>query len=176
MKQSEVRRKALEFCKENNINTFPVEIIKICNKLGLKVFEEYLEPDVSGMIIVDEKPWERYGTNKFIVVNLSELAARRRFTIAHELAHYVLHKEGNVLYAHRDMVGNSGFRSSIEREANYFAANILMPEKLVEDKVRDIEAEVWGAVPEFVLIREIADNFAVSESAAKVRLRQLDLI
>ena len=176
MKKSEVRKRALEFCKENNIKTFPVEIIKACNKLGLKVFEEYLDPDVSGMIIVDNEPWERYGTNKFIVVNLSELATRRRFTIAHELAHYVLHKEGNVLYAHRDMVGNSAVQSNIEQEANYFAANVLMPEKLVEDKVNDIKEEAWGILPNFVLIKEIADSFAVSESAAEVRLKQLKLI
>lgn len=176
MKKSEVRKRALEFCKENNIKTFPVEIIRICNSIGLKVFEEYLDPDVSGMIIVDNEPWERYGTNKFIVVNLSELASRRRFTIAHELAHYVLHNEGNTLYAHRDMVGNNELRSNIEQEANYFAANILMPEKLIKDKVSDIINESWGILPDFILIKEIADSFAVSEAAAEVRLRQLKMI
>ena len=176
MKQSEVKRRAEQFCEENGINSYPIEIVRICNDNGLKVFESYLEPDVSGLIVVDEKEWEQYGTNQFIVVNLMELAARRRFTIAHELAHFILHRNGNRLYAHRDMTNNSGFKNSMEQEADYFAANILMPEKLIREKVEMLKEEVWGKIPEFALIREIACAFAVSESAAKVRLKQLGII
>ena len=61
-----------------------------------------------------------------------------RFTIAHELAHYILHRNGNKLYAHRDSDVEGVIKSSIEREANFFAANVLMPEKLIEEKVEDI--------------------------------------
>lgn len=176
MKQSEVKRRAEDFCKKNGITEYPVEIVKICNNNGLKVFEEYLQPDVSGLVIVDEEKWEKYDSNQFIIVNLAESAVRRRFTIAHELAHFVLHKNDNKLYAHRDMTCAGEPRSSIEQEANYFAANILMPEELVKDKVQDIKNETWGTIPSFVFVREIADNFVVSESAAEVRLRQLGII
>lgn len=176
MRQSEVKRKAEEFCSKNSINSYPVEIVRICKENGLKVFEEYLAPDVSGLIVVDEKVWSKYNTKQFILVNLTESAARRRFTIAHELAHFVLHRNGNKLYAHRDMNNNGSVRSSIEQEANYFAANVLMPEILIREKVDDIKKEIWGILPDFVLVREIADNFAVSESAAEVRLRQLEII
>ena len=176
MRQSEVKRKAEQFCEDNGINSYPVEIVRICKENGLKVFEEYLKPDVSGLIVVDEKEWPKYETNQFIVVNLMELATRRRFTIAHELAHFILHRNGEKLYAHRDMVNDGAYASSIEQEANYFAANVLMPEKLVREKVDNIKDEMWGKIPELVLIREIADNFAVSEAAAKVRLKQLELI
>ena len=176
MTKNEIRHRASEFCRTNNIVSYPVEIIKICNSLGIRVFEEYLDPEVSGVIVVDDEVWKKYGTSQFIVVNLAESAARRRFTIAHELAHFVLHRENGTLYAHRDMVDNTGVLNSIEREANYFAANILMPEQLVRDKVQDIREEMWGVLPAFVLRREIADSFAVSESAAEVRLKQLELI
>lgn len=176
MKQSEVKKKAEDFCNKNGINSYPVEIVRICKENGLKVFEEYLEPDVSGLIVVDEKNWSKYDTKQFILVNLAESAARRRFTIAHELAHFILHRNGNQLYAHRDMSNEGSVRSSIEQEANYFAANVLMPEALVREKVDDLKNEIWGTLPNFVLVREIADNFAVSESAAEVRLRQLELI
>lgn len=176
MKQSEIRKKAEEFCRTNGIKSYPVEIVRICKENGIKVFEEYLDSDVSGLIVVDEKNWEKYETNQFIIVNLAESAVRRRFTIAHELAHYILHRNGNRLYAHRDMTSDSSARSSIEQEANYFAANILMPETLVREKVEDIKNEIWGKLPNFVLVREIADNFVVSESAAEVRLRQLEII
>ena len=176
MLQNEVKRKAEEFCVKNGINSYPVEIVRICNENGLKVFEEYLESGVSGLIVVDDKVWNKYETDKFIIANLSESAARRRFTIAHELAHFVLHRNGNSLYAHRDMTNDGAVKSSIEKEANYFAANILMPEKLLKEKVEDIKNETWGILPSFVLIREIADSFVVSESAAEVRLKQLGII
>lgn len=176
MRRSEVKKRAEEFCEQNGINSYPVEIVRVCNENGLKVFEEYLQPDVSGLIVVDEKEWQKYESNQFIVVNLVDLAARRRFTIAHELAHFILHRNGNRLYAHRDMTNAGGFRNSIEQEADYFAANILMPENLIREKVEMLKDEVWGKIPDFALIREIACSFAVSEAAAKVRLKQLGII
>ena len=176
MRKSEILAKAVEFCNKNHIDSYPVQIIKLCNEQGLKVFEDFLAPDVSGMIIVDDQVWPKYGTNKFIVVNLSESPMRRRFTIAHELGHFILHKDSNTLYAHRDMVNTLELKNSIEAEANYFAANILMPEELVRYAIEDIEEQSLGRAPEFLLIKEIADRFAVSEAAAKVRLKQLNAL
>ena len=43
MRQSEVKKKAEEFCEQNGIKSYPVEIVRICRENGLKVFEEYLE-------------------------------------------------------------------------------------------------------------------------------------
>lgn len=176
MRKSEIEKRAKEFCENNGIKEYPVEIVRICNENNLKVFEEYLESDVSGLIVIDDKQWEKYGTNRFILVNLGELATRKRFTIAHELAHYILHGSGNTLYAHRDIKNSSEENAQMEREANYFAANILMPEEFVKERVEEIENSVWGKVPKFMLIREIANSFVVSESAAEVRLKQLKLI
>ncbi len=176
MKQKEVKQIAEKFCADYGISDYPVKIIQICNENGLEVFEEYLEPDVSGLIVVDEKPWEKYGTNQFILVNSMESAVRRRFTIAHELAHFVLHRNGSRLFAHRDMAAEGAVRSSMEQEANYFAANILMPEKLVREKVEDLRDRIWSKIPGFVLVKEIADHFLVSESAAEVRLKQIGIL
>ena len=175
MKQSEVKKIAEEFCEKNSINSYPVEIVRICKENGLTVFEEYLDADVSGLIVVDKKEWPKYKTNQFIIVNLTESAVRRRFTIAHELAHFILHRNGNSLYAHRDMVADGTIKKSVEQEANYFAANVLMPEKLIREKAEELKDSVWGKLPNFVLIKEIADYFVVSE-AAEVRLKQLDII
>lgn len=176
MTNREVIREAENFCETHNINDYPVGIVALCKKLGLSVFEEYMNPDVSGIIVVDNKEWEKYGTNQFIVVNLVELPTRRRFTVAHELAHYILHKNNSVLYAHRDLRQDSPDQKRIETEANLFATNILMPEKLIRDKVEDIKSQGFGNVPAFVLRKEIADSFLVSESAAEVRLKQLGII
>lgn len=176
MRREQIREIAMKFCDENEIDSYPVEIVKLCNKKGLKVFEQYLKPNESGLIVVDAHKWEKYESDKFIVVNLSEPATRRRFTIAHELAHFILHKGENTLYAHRDMTDNSGNDAAIEREANYFAANVLMPEKLIKNRVEEIRQNTVGSTPSFVLAKMIADDFYVSESAAEVRLRQLGII
>ena len=89
---------------------------------------------------------------------------------------YVLHRNADGLYAHRDIVNDGTIISNIEREANYFAANILMPETLVKEKVEDIKNDFWGKLPGFILVREIANHFVVSEQAAEVRLKQLEII
>lgn len=177
MTRSEVKKRAEDFCKEHGITEYPVEIVRVCNENGLKVFEEYLGGDVSGLIVVDEKKWEKYDSNQFISVNLTDSAVRRRFTIAHELAHFVLHKnKESKLYAHRDLNSDQETRSNIEQEANYFAANVLMPEKLVKKRVEEIQKDIWGNILGSELVKEIADSFVVSESAADVRLRQLGII
>lgn len=57
----------------------------------------------------------------------------RRFTGAHELGHFLLHK-GEMMHRDRPVIGASGFktrRDVLEREADYFAACYLMPPKLV---------------------------------------------
>lgn len=173
MNYRNIKERAEQFCSQNGIVEYPVEIVRICNENGLKVFEEYLGSDVSGLIVLDDKEWPKYETNQFIVVNLAELAERRRFTIAHELAHFVLHRNGSTLYAHRDMANGLASRSRIEQEANYFAANILMPEILMREKVQDIKEKAWGSLSDYTLIRELADSFVVSKSAVEIRLKQL---
>lgn len=175
MTYNKVKSEAENFCIENDINEAPVEIIRVCNELGIKVFETYLKENISGLIVVDNKVWEEYNSDKFILVNLAEPATRRRFTIAHELAHYVLHREDGLLYKHRDMNDGSGNKDRIEKEADYFASNILMPEKLIREHIKYVRDHSFGKLPGFIIAKDIADMFAVSESAAEVRLRQLGL-
>lgn len=170
MTKNQIVEKAQEFCIDNKINDYPVKIVQICENYDIKVFEQYLPPEVSGFIVIQEENFKFYDTNKLIVVNLSDSARRRRFTIAHELAHYILHREKDQpIYAHRD----AGQYGGIETEANLFASNILMPENLVKDALSHFESDAWGEVPFFEKISFIADEFAVSEQAAQVRLEQL---
>ncbi|MBQ8836416.1 MAG: ImmA/IrrE family metallo-endopeptidase [Clostridia bacterium] len=171
MVKSEIIEKAKEFCEEHNINSYPVKIVDLCSKYGISVFEEYLPDDVSGIIAVRDEIFDDFNTNRLIVVNLSDSARRRRFTIAHELAHYMLHRNGSQIYAHRDAGQNGG----IENEANVFASNILMPEHLVRSALSHLEDESWGFIPSSVKAEYIADEFAVSVSAAQVRLEQLGI-
>lgn len=168
MTREEIIQKAEEVCKENNINTSPVKVTEICEHYGLKVFEARLVPEVSGFIVVQNENFMHFGTGRLIVVNKEHPATRQRFTIAHELAHYILHRNGEELYAHRD----AGHKGSIEREADTFAANILMPKKIVLDALTFISEDA----PDMFKIRYIAREFCVAEATAAIRLSELGII
>ena len=100
---------------------------------------------------------------------------RQRFTMAHELGHYVLHRsligegvDDNTKY--RSTSDGRFYNTSIdlyhERQANAFAANVLMPERLV----RDYLAECPQAS-----LKDMWMKFQVSPSAMRWQLKNLDL-
>jgi Zn-dependent peptidase ImmA (M78 family) len=100
----------------------PVESIAE-DLLGLAV--EEAEIDCSGILL----PAER-----LILVNAGEPGARRRFTIAHELGHWVcqcLEGEMEPVYCRAEEMTLDPRTKAREREANVFAAELLMPEDAV---------------------------------------------
>jgi len=120
----------------------PVPVESIAEDLlGLAV--EVREMDESGMLL----PAERR-----ILVNAAEPEPRQRFTIAHELGHWICQcLEGTVkpVYCRAEEIGVDQEARALEREANIFAANLVMPEAHVREAhgenrfgVSD-EAHVW---------------------------------
>ena len=83
--------------------------------------------------------------------------ARRRFTLAHELGHLMLHATG-VMF--RDITTGTLMHPPEEREANAFAAALLMPRALVQPLVYEPGMS----------IADMADLFAVSLQAMSIRL------
>lgn len=91
---------------------------------------------------------------------------RKNFTIAHEIGHFVLpgHERGRIACTASE-VGewtDAPDEENLEREANEFAAELLMPLERVEDTAR-------GALPSLNVVEKIAREFAVSLSAAAWR-------
>lgn len=105
-----------------------------------------------------------YSNDKWImIINSKHNPKRQRFTMAHELGHYMLHRGKNT-----EFVDATFFRSndmdSIEYNANEFASRLLMPEdtlrKLIdEEKIKNIG--------------ELASSFNVSSAAMKYRVISL---
>ncbi|MCX6373029.1 MAG: ImmA/IrrE family metallo-endopeptidase [Actinobacteria bacterium] len=89
-------------------------------------------------------------------------SGRRRFTIAHEIGHFVLHEE-RCRPVHYGSVAEAG--RAEEREADAFAAELLMPEPLVREAVREHGPDV----------NRLADRFEVGRKAMQARLRELGL-
>lgn len=134
-------------------------VVEIANILGYRVNEFTPTPhnqSVSGA--VDHQ-------QRVIFVNANESPARKRFTIAHEIGHICFHaNEGNTV-DHRHQLGYHPDAAPKEREANVFAGELLMPRMPFE--------AMWQAYGGNV--SSIADHFQVSEPAARVRARELNL-
>jgi len=80
----EIEKKANSLISEMGIKKPPVAITKIVKKLGIKVLEFDLGSDASGVLVIENNK----GT---IAYNPKDLPVRQRFTIAHELGHYLIH-------------------------------------------------------------------------------------
>ena len=143
----------------------PVQVVPIADALGLSVYRATDWPDTtSGMIVRDA---ERGGTSGFaIYVNAKHSEVRRRFTIAHEVAHFVLHRNLIGDGITEDALYRSGFSDTVEQEANGLAAEILMPKQLLREAVRE---GMRG-------IAQLATNFNVSQQAMEFRLINLGLL
>lgn len=67
-----------------------------------------------------------------ILISTDFPATVRRFTGAHEIGHWILHrKEMRVLHRERPVDGPRVTKDRLERDADYFAACFLIPEKLL---------------------------------------------
>ncbi|MEM6603185.1 MAG: ImmA/IrrE family metallo-endopeptidase [Pseudomonadota bacterium] len=138
------------------MDTIPVDVYGLIREMGLRIFEAtYEDDDISGQIIRDEE------NNSYIIyVNAGHSHTRKRFTAAHELGHYVLHRDQIGDGITDDALYRSRLSNPTEWEANRFAADILMP----RDKV-DYYASINGNN-----ISILANIFQVSEQAMAIRL------
>ncbi len=95
-------------------------------------------------------------------------SGRKRFAVAHELGHWLLHAAVTQLLActSEDLRSTNYAGSELEVEANWFAAELLMPESLVAPRLR-------GQCPTPDVIEALALEFNVSLTAAAVRFVEL---
>lgn len=137
----------------------PVDVLAVAKELGLAIFSADLAANVSGVIVKDKG----YGTSSgfVIFVDSGESPARQRFTAAHEIGHFVLHKH-LIGDRHEDnyLLRSTGISNRQEREANEFAADLLMPRDLIEQALKD----------GYTSVEKLADLFKVSKIAMGIRL------
>ena len=102
--------------------------------------------------------------------------ARRRFTAAHELGHAVLHRDrmGRFRADVQIVDGTEEGIEEIEREANRFAAELLMPAEVIRAREQELTRE-HGACPRSVLEYRLAAELLVSQQAIRFRLKSLNI-
>lgn len=173
-----IENKAASLLRRADAVRAPVDVRKVAKHLGLQVHEQTFEDVISGVLLIR-------GDERHIMVNQSHHPNRQRFSIAHEIGHFVLHhKDGDRLFIDKHLsvyhrVGSatssayqqagSSTTPAEERQANQFASALLMPRELLLYATKD--HDLWD---EFDITR-LALEFGVSEQALTIRLRQLGI-
>lgn len=165
-----IQERAQALLEEQGVTSAPVPVERLAKALGAQLRFSPLDDELSGMIYVKD------GT-PIVGVNALHHPNRQRFTIAHELGHLQLHRPEITKEIHvdkgfpmlmRNAVSATGV-NEMEIEANFFAAEILMPETFLaaslDDEPFDIDDD--GAVS------ALAKQYKVSTAAMRFRLGNL---
>ncbi len=173
-----IEQRAQELLRGARVTSTPVDLSKIAHFCNAEIHWEKMEADVSGALVVR-------GHERHIFVNQEHPEVRQRFTIGHEFGHLILHDTGDRMIVDKYLriyqrVGEaSSFAYTAvgatttpqeEREANMFAAALLMPAPVIaaEALVRDISDEDQ--------MQSLAQELKVSLQALLIRLQQLKVI
>ncbi|MEJ7862404.1 MAG: ImmA/IrrE family metallo-endopeptidase [Pyrinomonadaceae bacterium] len=168
------RTQAEKLVDRLGINSLPIKVEQVAKSLDLTVTSANLGDEVSGLLISD-------GTSAHVITHENDGPKRQRFTIAHEIGHYYLQHQfeaGEHVHVDRGhYISQRGPKASDgtdikEIEANQFAASLLMPSKLVREKVTGLGG---GSLLDHQ-VSQLAEMFEVSEQAMTIRLTTLGLL
>lgn len=146
---------------ERFTSSFPVKVGQLASELGLEVVRAPLQPKISGLI----QPSETAPSGFQIKVNKFDSLERQRFTVAHEISHFLLHADVIGSGVVDSIMYRSNLTSRRETEANQLAAEIIMPSQLVVKQARLIADQDAKDV-----VESLASAFKVSPSAMEIRL------
>lgn len=157
-----------------SLNYAPVPIKNIIKKLDIGLKPDELGEEISGLLVIEN--------NRAVIgYNSEESIVRQRFTMAHEIGHFVLHCDKNAknqLFVDSIMY-RKNFSSESEKrremQANTFAASLLMPRKLVVTNFDEL-VETGGNLTDEDIIYELSSLFKVSSIAMTYRLINLNLL
>jgi Zn-dependent peptidase ImmA (M78 family) len=161
---------------EIGITSPPVPVEVLARTKGLPIVEQAMDTDISGALV------SLGGQSHGIAVNAAHAPVRKRFTVAHELAHYLLghlpnedHLDWGFTIIRRD--GRSSEANDLkEIEANFFAASLLMPKNMLRADVeakRGFHGEVTIDEAEIITL---AKRYGVSKLAMHYRLMNVGLM
>lgn len=164
-------QEARNLIKQANVKTPPVPVEKLARSiLGAELRFQPLDDELSGMIFIkDDVP--------IIGVNSLHHPNRQRFTLAHECAHLILHRDIISSEVHvdkqfpvlmRNPLSAAG-SNEMEIQANQFAAELLMPKDMLEYALAGKTFDIDDEAP----LEELARKFKVSKQALAFRIQNL---
>lgn len=174
--QASIKEAAAEALKGAGLYRLPVNVDGVAQALGIQVHYTPLEDDYSGLLVIR-------GGNAVAHINAKHSPNRQRFSLAHEIGHFVLHERGQTakdsayvdksmrLYHRADRTVD-GQSARQEWQANLFAAELLMPEELLRSKVIDEGYDLEDEAD----VSRLAVVLRVSEQALSIRLTNLGVL
>lgn len=154
----------------------PLKITSLMTNLGFDLFKnsQFPQKELSGLLALNlkEKLAGKY-SDKVIIVNGQDSIGHQRFTIAHELAHYIFDAvEGKEYYEAYYRTDDENIKKIKEYRANKFAANLLMPEDIFGRKYYELLKEY----KDIDLVKNaLTVVFKVSYTAVNYRINELKL-
>jgi Zn-dependent peptidase ImmA (M78 family) len=152
---------ASEFLASFWLGNLPVDPFRLARLNGVRVVDaKFPNGSISGALL------KEFGKRPRALLNIRDAPTHRRFTLAHELGHFVWNGDAEGEYErvdYRDHLSSTG-RYIEEIYANTFAACVLMP-----------EPHVRAMHEEGTFDWEMAERFGVSVEAIRFRLSDLGL-
>lgn len=145
----------------------PVPLEKIAKAAGIKEIQYVPLNSFEGTLLANDAKSEGV-----IVINSGARHQRQRFTLGHELGHFLIPRHGHDMKCSKSDLAakpSKGMSSSvaIEAEANLFSAELLMPRKLLS------KLSTFNREPSIEGIKLTAENFDVSFQAMAVRFADI---
>jgi Zn-dependent peptidase ImmA (M78 family) len=136
----------------------PVDTVSLAQQNGFKVMEATFEKDYEGVAGFIDVP------KKLIYVNAKDTSDQQNYTVAHELGHYLLnhHEQANFEDEYSVLLREpfSEEFTTIEKEANLFADNLLVPARFLSK---------WLADYPYATNEELARIFGVPANVIRYR-------
>jgi Zn-dependent peptidase ImmA (M78 family) len=145
----------LRLAEDRGIKVNPLDIEGLLKAYEVNIRRRPMEDEISGHLEATEDGW-------YVTINSLHHPRRQRFTLAHELGHFLLHSGERKDFLDR-MLFRANEQSRMETEANRFAASLLMPEEEFKRFVNQHSSKV----------EDIAEHFQVSALAVRVRAKEL---
>ena len=173
----EIAKEILDVSKCKWEKEIPIPIVAICRDMGFSIYKQELPEEICGYIAIDGELKEKFETDRIISVNVSESNKRRRFTVAHELGHFLFDfKPGNrIQYYNAFELNHTSEETNIEipleeRRASRFAAELLMPKDEFKEAFRKANTEFPNDL--YHVVQELSDKFLVPPRAVERRIKE----
>lgn len=169
-RRSRSEQEVLTLLRSSGVSAPPVPVERLGRELGIQIRYEPFDGNLSGLLYKD-------AGQVVIGVNTLHSRARQRFTIAHELGHFLLHEldqihiDRDFRIRHRNEVSSHGTDLD-EISANAFAAELLMPRQML---VTDLGEHAID-LEDDERLQALASRYQVSLQALIIRLTNLELL
>lgn len=154
--------KLLAYAQRKDVDTIPLDVYSLADAVKIRVKDKVFSKeheDFSGVLY--REPKSKQWT---ILINSSHHPNRKRYTIAHELGHWCLHRFKKQLFEDK-IFFRGGESTKFEWQANDFASEILMPADTLRQQINSGTTDVEG----------LARVFQVSTIALRVRAKKLGM-